>query len=552
MGYSSGMKHIAAFLIGLFAAGLLTAHAQQNADSQYLSIYSAIQQADALAASGDPHQVLAGYNDALSQLQQLQRAFPDWNTKIVTFRLKYLNEKIADLKLRIPPPPPAAIATNASPVAFNADEAEVATLRRQLEATQTENAALLAKLKEALGVQPAMAEAGELAKLQAQIMSLMKENDLLKAAAPSERTGTNSSLPPQTALAEANQKLTALNTSLTNALAKDQVELKQARQQATALQSDVQVKKLENTALENRIQQLLAGTNTALPNQTENESRIRELTQERDNLLAKLGAANQQLYGTRKPDAVAQVDQLSDQIRTLRDRLAVAEAQPVPFTSEELALLKQSAPQPAAARTQKKSLRELPPGSAALVAEAQNFFAAHQYDRAETNYLKVLQYDPNNALVLGNLAAIEMQEGKLADSEKHIKTALAQDPNDAFNLATLGYLKFRQDEFDEALDILSRATKLDPRNPEILNYLGVTLSQKGQRAQAETALRKAIELNPGYAAAHNNLAAIYISQDPPLVELARWHYQKALDAGQPPNPYMEKALDAKGAPPAAP
>jgi Flp pilus assembly protein TadD len=194
----------------------------------------------------------------------------------------------------------------------------------------------------------------------------------------------------------------------------------------------------------------------------------------------------------------------------------------------------------------------LPPGSAALVAEAQTLFAAQQYDQAEAKYLKVLQYDPNNPLVLGNLAAIEMQEGKLADSETHIKAALAQDPNDAFNLATLGYLRFRQEKFDEALDILSRATKLDPGNPEILNYLGVTLSQKGQRPQAEAALRKAIELKPDYAAAHNNLAAIYISQLPPLVELARWHYQKALDAGQPRNPAMEKALEATNPTPATP
>ncbi len=53
-------------------------------------------------------------------------------------------------------------------------------------------------------------------------------------------------------------------------------------------------------------------------------------------------------------------------------------------------------------------------------------------------------------------------------------------------------------------------------------------------------------------AAHNNLAAIYISQDPPLLELARWHYQKALDAGQPHNTELEKALDSKGAPPVVP
>jgi len=188
------------------------------------------------------------------------------------------------------------------------------------------------------------------------------------------------------------------------------------------------------------------------------------------------------------------------------------------------------------------------PDSAGLVAEAQSFFIAKQYDRAEADYLKILQSDGNNALVLGNLAAIEMQEGKLDDAEKHIRAALAQDPNDAFNLATLGYLKFRQDKFDEALDVLSRAAKLDPQNPEIQNYLGVTLSHKGLRPQAEAALRKAIELNPDYAAAHNNLAAIYISATPPRVELARWHYQKALQAGQPHNPELEKALAEKGAP----
>ena len=49
-------------------------------------------------------------------------------------------------------------------------------------------------------------------------------------------------------------------------------------------------------------------------------------------------------------------------------------------------------------------------------------------------------------------------------------------------------------------------------------------------------------------AAHNNLAVIYISQQPPLAELARWHYQKALDAGQPRNPDLEKMLADKGAP----
>jgi Flp pilus assembly protein TadD len=141
-----------------------------------------------------------------------------------------------------------------------------------------------------------------------------------------------------------------------------------------------------------------------------------------------------------------------------------------------------------------------------------------------------------------------LQQDKLDDAEKHIKAALAQSPDDAYDLSIFGYLKFRQEKYDDALDVLSRAVKLDPQNPEIQNYLGVTLGHKGLHTQAEAALRKAITLNPNYAAAHNNLAVIYLNEQPPLIELARWHYQKALDAGQPHNPEMEKELSDKGAP----
>ena len=193
-------------------------------------------------------------------------------------------------------------------------------------------------------------------------------------------------------------------------------------------------------------------------------------------------------------------------------------------------------------------MNELPAGSAELVAEAQNYFAAKQYNKAEDDYQKILQHDPKNALVLGNLAAIELQQGKLDDAETHIKSALAQNPDDSYNLSILGYLKFQQQKYDDAFDALSRALKLDPQNAEIENYLGVTLSHKGLQAQAETALRKALELDSNYAAAHNNLAVIYISEQPPSPALARFHYQKALDVGQPRNQGLEKMLADKGAP----
>ena len=105
-------------------------------------------------------------------------------------------------------------------------------------------------------------------------------------------------------------------------------------------------------------------------------------------------------------------------------------------------------------------------------------------------------------------------------------------------------VKFRQEKYDDALDALSRAAKLDPQNAEVQNYLGITLSNKGMRGPAETALRKAIQLQPGYGAAHQNLAVVYVTQQPPMTELARWHYQKALAGGQPHNADLEKILDA--------
>ena len=61
---------------------------------------------------------------------------------------------------------------------------------------------------------------------------------------------------------------------------------------------------------------------------------------------------------------------------------------------------------------------------------------------------------------------------------------------------------------------------------------------------AEAALRRAIQIEPSYGSAHNNLAVIYLMQQPPSFELARWHYQKALASGHPRNSELEKMLDA--------
>ena len=95
---------------------------------------------------------------------------------------------------------------------------------------------------------------------------------------------------------------------------------------------------------------------------------------------------------------------------TLRARLEVYEARQVPYTVEELALFKQPEAKPVLADRKggQKSVKELPPGTVALVAEAHKYYANRQLDKAEEKYLQVLQQDKTNVPTLANLAAIEV------------------------------------------------------------------------------------------------------------------------------------------------
>lgn len=581
---------------------LAQAQAQEDPDDQYIIIYSLMQQADAYKNSGEPQQALPQYVETQAELQKFQKLFPDWHTNIIAFRLNYLAQKIAEASAKIPTLN-VVVQTNAIPATSNDLEAQLGALHDQVQKLQADNTTLEAKLQEALASQPAMIDARELEKAQAQIESLMKENDLLRASlAQGKSNGVAQSLDlVQQQLAEAMQKLAEQTTRadklalenqalqakvqlLTasandaealreeNQLLKKQLadlksgatasfaisdtseELAQARMQIARLQSEAEVSWLEKSALENRVRQLQSMTVTLppaspSPSQEEYEKRIQELTRERDDLLEKLGNANKEIYGNKDQNAAAQIDELSREVETLRARVSVDEAQVIPYTPEELALFKQPSPQintnPEAGNT---SVRELPADTATLAADAQNYFSEKQFDKAEDAYLQILERDKNSALVLANLAAIELEMNKLDAAEQHIRAALAQNPNDAYDLSILGHLQFLQGKYDEALDTLGRAAKIDPQNAEIQNYLGVTLAQKGLRAQAETALRKAVQIDPDYGPAHNNLAVVYISQQPPLVELARWHYEKALAVGQPRNPDLEKVLSEKGAP----
>ena len=83
------MKRLA-LMIFLLSAALLPLRAQQAADDRYLAIYNQIEQEDRMSPPAQASLMLPKYVKAQDDLQTFQKIYPDWNPKIISFRLDYV------------------------------------------------------------------------------------------------------------------------------------------------------------------------------------------------------------------------------------------------------------------------------------------------------------------------------------------------------------------------------------------------------------------------------------------------------------------------------
>jgi hypothetical protein len=313
------MKRLFALVfVVLFAA--LPGGQAQRLDDEYVQIFNLIQEADA-QSSAQPSQALPKYLEAQKGLERLQKATPDWNPKVVAFRLSYVNSKIAALSAQAPAP--GAVSSNAPAPLTAADlQLQLDAAKEQLRQIQGDKAVLEAKLKESLALQPAEADPRELARAQEKIKALQKENELLKVTVENEKaklvesSTVKASVPPQQSLAEANRQL---------------AQEKEANSRLA----------LEKQALELRLKQLstIAPASTVNPSAAPDESsRLKQLERERDSLQKQLLQANKELDARKAKPRAKQVKDLEDQLTDLRGRLEAFEAKKVPYSAEELAL----------------------------------------------------------------------------------------------------------------------------------------------------------------------------------------------------------------------
>ncbi len=93
------MNRVALWLL-LFGMALVAR--AQSPDSEFLQIYSLIQEGDAFQSEGRPADAFDRFRRAREELVGFSKAYPSWNDKIVKFRLEFLAGRLESLKDKAP------------------------------------------------------------------------------------------------------------------------------------------------------------------------------------------------------------------------------------------------------------------------------------------------------------------------------------------------------------------------------------------------------------------------------------------------------------------
>lgn len=176
---------------------------------------------------------------------------------------------------------------------------------------------------------------------------------------------------------------------------------------------------------------------------------------------------------------------------------------------------------------------------------------------AEAAWEQTVKLEPENAGAWSNLGKVQLQQKELEAAKVSLEKAVALQPALAEAWMALGLAYDRTGAGLRAVSCLTRAAHESPADAGVRNSLAIVLKNEGWRDAAESELHKALDLDPRYAEAHFNLALMCLEHTPPLLEMAKRHYESARQLGAEPDKEVEAQLAgtplmAESAPPDAP
>ena len=120
-----------------------------------------------------------------------------------------------------------------------------------------------------------------------------------------------------------------------------------------------------------------------------------------------------------------------------------------------------------------------------------------KWDTAEADFLKALEFDPEQPYVLNYLGYSWVEMGKNLDKARAmIELAVKKRPRDGYIIDSLGWVLFRLGDIDNAVKNLERAVLLRPEDPTINDHLGDVYWKINRKDEARFQWKRALSLDP--------------------------------------------------------
>jgi tetratricopeptide (TPR) repeat protein len=120
-----------------------------------------------------------------------------------------------------------------------------------------------------------------------------------------------------------------------------------------------------------------------------------------------------------------------------------------------------------------------------------------QWPRAEADFQRALELQPDQPLVLNYLGYSWVEKGQHLDTAlKMIERAVQLRPSDGYIVDSLGWAFFQLGKYTEATQYLEHALELLPQDPTINDHLGDAYWRSGRQAEARYQWRRALQFKP--------------------------------------------------------
>lgn len=137
--------------------------------------------------------------------------------------------------------------------------------------------------------------------------------------------------------------------------------------------------------------------------------------------------------------------------------------------------------------------------------------ANRNFEGAKIDFEKVLEFNPNDIVVLNNVANVYDELGQKNKAISTLKKIIVIDPAFIGTYINLGFSYTEMDSLDLAIQYFNHALTLDPKEPVVFNNRGYAYYKQRNYSAALKDINYSISIYPTNSYAYRNLALVYIA-----------------------------------------